>query len=130
MSTFNPDAGIPLLTEIIKAPQAADAAQAPSRPVETRAPAGEAAAAAQTDAERWTQLESELQERVLQQVLGRIDAILEQRVRDGLADVLQIAVDDLARQIRQSLHLTLSEAVKGAVRQEIDAARPTRSDNH
>ena len=107
MSTFNPDAGIPLLTEIIQAPQHAEGEPSAPPPAAAVQPADASEPAAPTDTGHWERLEQELQERVLQQVFRRIDAVLEQRVRDGLADVLQTAVEDLAHQVRQSLHQTL-----------------------
>ena len=117
MSTFKPDAGIPLLTEVIEvtaiSPEPEPAEAAPQLP-----PA---------EAERWARLERELQERVLQQVLKRIDSVLEQRVRDSLADVLQTAVDGLAADIRSSLQQSVEDAVKGAVMLEIEAARSPKN---
>lgn len=73
--------------------------------------------------EKWEQLEVELRERVLQQVLDRIDFVLEQRVRDSLADVLQTAVTELASEIRTGLHHTLKEVVTRAVSQELIKAQ-------
>jgi hypothetical protein len=63
--------------------------------------------------------EHEICERVLQQLLDRIDFVLEQRVRDNLADVLQIAVDHLAADIRQGLQRSLADVIARAVTQEI-----------
>lgn len=120
MSTFKPDAGIPVLTEIIDAPVLDENPQPASLRVAT-APASAA------DLERWEHLERELRERVLQQVLKQIDAALEQRVRDSLADVLQIAVENLAGEIRDGLRRTVKEVVTQAVRQEIATARASRN---
>ena len=64
-------------------------------------------------------IEREVAERVLQQLMGRIDFVLEQRIRDSLADVLQTAVDGLACQLRFGLKETLEDVVARAISQEI-----------
>ena len=65
------------------------------------------------------QLEKTLRENVLRQLLTRVDFVLEHRVRDGLADVLQTAVDGLAKEIRQGLTKSLEEVIHRTVSQEI-----------
>lgn len=67
----------------------------------------------------WEQLEADITERISRQVLSRIDFVLEQRVRDSLADVLQIAVEGLAQEIKRGLHQTLEDVIGRAVAQEI-----------
>lgn len=123
MSNYKPDAGIPVLTEVIEAADA-DRAGSPSH-----ATAAGAATAAIDDVPELTSLllsedelrrfEHEICERVLQQLLDRIDFVLEQRVRDNLADVLQTAVDHLATDIRQGLQRSLADVIARAVTQEI-----------
>lgn len=123
MSTFKPDAGIPLLTEIIDAPRLDETIPPTDAPVQAApTPAGPSA----LDAEQWERLEQELRERVLQQVMKHIDFALEQRVRDSLADVLQTAVDHLAGEIRSGLQHTVKDVVTRAVMQEINAARSSK----
>lgn len=68
---------------------------------------------------QWQALEQTLRERVLLQLQNRIDFILEHRVRDSLADVLQTAVASLADEIRAGLQHTLKEVIERAVAQEI-----------
>lgn len=70
------------------------------------------------DAE-WQRLESEIRERVLHQILERIDFVLEQRVRDSLADVLQTAVEGLASEIKGGLQASIRDVVARAVNNEI-----------
>lgn len=119
------DAGIPLLTEIISpAPAAPAPASAPlSAPSATQLLAGSTSlaerAAQEWDEETWNRMEQELRERILQQVLKRVDFVLEQRVRDSLADVLQLAVSGLAAEIQEGLHATVKDVVIRAVAQEI-----------
>lgn len=128
MSTFKPDAGIPLLTEIIDAPLL-DEATPSERASETNpaVPIASAAAPYALDAAQWEQMERELRERVLQQVLKRIDFALEQRVRDSLADVLQTSIETLAVEIRTGLQQTVKDVVARAVMQEINAARVSKN---
>jgi hypothetical protein len=119
------DAGIPMLTEIISAPLASDAAHAqpvdpaPPAEVEEDTAALESRAVSDWDQEQWGRLENEIRARILKQVLERVDFVLEQRVRDSLADVLQTAVEDLAAEIRTGLHHTIKDVVSRAVSQEI-----------
>jgi hypothetical protein len=123
MSSFKPDAGIPLLTEVIDAPTL-DRNTAPADAPLTMTSAPLTPPPSQTlDTEQWEQLERELRERVLQQVLKRIDFALEQQVRDSLADVLQTAVESLAAEIRTGLQQTVKDVVARAVVHEINASR-------
>lgn len=78
-------------------------------------------------AEDWQQLQTDITERISRQVLNRIDFVLEQRVRDSLADVLQIAVEGLAQEIKRGLHHTLEDVIGRAVAQEL--ARLQKSKN-
>jgi hypothetical protein len=127
MNNSTLDAGIPVLTEIIPAPQLdlqADVPDAGSPELAVMpAPDNDAAlrarAATDWDDEKWDRMEREIRERVLRQVLERIDFVLEQRVRDSLADVLQTAVERLASEIGSGLHQTVKEVVTRAVSQEI-----------
>lgn len=130
MSNNTLDAGIPVLTEIIPAPTETDAeVEADASAAEVPAILAASPVADISIPERrsppvweeaeWEKLEREVRERVLGQVLDRIDAILEQRVRDSLADVLQVAVARLANEIREGLQHSIKDAVTRAVTQEI-----------
>lgn len=120
------DATIPILTEIIEQEQdLAGAALAPEplspmEPDRTEAadPAGVQAAATLSDSQ-WQALEHQISERVLRQLQTRIDFVLEHRVRDGLADALQLALEGIAENIKRGLHQTLEEVIARAVAQEI-----------
>lgn len=127
------DASIPVLTEIIAQEQDfADAAliSAPSEPPPPEDPgASETAELAEVPAEmapstalsdkQWQALEHKISERVLRQLQTRIDFVLEHRIRDGLADALQLAVDGIAADIKRGLHQTLEDVIARAVAQEI-----------
>jgi len=126
MNPFSRDAGIPVLTEIIDAPP--DRENLPDAPAAAAGtmPAGEPSVEAleaemlsHWNDEEWNRLERKIRERILRRILGRIDAVLEQQVRDHLADVLQIAVEGLATDIKSGLHQSLEQVVANAVSQEI-----------
>lgn len=140
MNNDDPDADIPVLTEIIVRQEPAEAASSqtplapPSLAVETdaapqvpgNADSAVVAAITATDmpplaasADQWQALERKINERVLYQLQNRIDSVLEHRVRDSLADALQLAVDGIAANIRHGLHLTLEDVIARAVAQEI-----------
>lgn len=130
MIKASPDAGIPILTEII-GPD--DLQQVPvkvpapvNRPVPAESQAIQATSAQGLSETEWNRMADQVSERVLQQMLGRIDFVLEQRVRDSLADVLQIAVEGLATEIRQGLQQTLEEVIARAVTQEITRMQSTK----
>lgn len=129
MNKSSQDAGIPVLTEIIAVPARAVSPPvfAPLPPPAQTAPelvvefAAEAVPIEHPPIsgwldEEWTRLEQKISERVLTQLLDRIDTVLEQRIRDSLAASVQQAVEE----IRQGLQLTLEDVISDAVAQEID----------
>ncbi|AMO93894.1 hypothetical protein CFter6_1180 [Collimonas fungivorans] len=134
----NLDANIPLLTEvivplptltdIIETPQAA-AVAAPGLDddgsFDLPKARQEETAARTLSQHDWERLEAEVREKVLQQLQDRIDFVIEQRVRDGLADVLQTAVEGMAAQIREGLHQTLDEVISRAVSLELVKLKKT-----
>ncbi|HYC41420.1 MAG TPA: hypothetical protein VEB70_00360 [Noviherbaspirillum sp.] len=124
MSSTTSDAGIPLLTEVIPGPAPAGNkhAVAPETTVDAVKDdivTLEARAATILEEEEWDRLEREIRERVLIQIIERIDFVLEQRVRDSLADVLQTAVEGLAADIKGGLHVSMRDVVTRAVTHEI-----------
>lgn len=141
MTTPSFDNGIPELTEVIASDAVTNIA-APAATVTGKttsaftAPAStpkihdemtQARALADWSEKEWSHLETEVRERIARQVLGRIDFVLEQRVRDSLADVLQTAVEGLANEIRQGLHATLEDVIARAVAQEITRLKTTKN---
>jgi hypothetical protein len=118
------DASIPVLTEIVdEAPLDEPAEAAPAlAAVPLPAPAGgqlEARAIDSWTAQEWEQLERRLCERIVQQLQGRVDFVLEQRLRDNMAEVLQRSVSSLTEQIREGLQDTIEKIVVRAVSQEL-----------
>jgi len=67
----------------------------------------------------WNLLERRLSERILQQLQGRVDFVLEQRLRDSMEDVLKHAVAGLTSEIRSGLQDTIEKIVVRAVAQEL-----------
>lgn len=69
--------------------------------------------------EEWALLQDQITERVLAKIMLRIDSQLELRVRDNLADVLQLAIHQLSEEIRTGLQHTLEDVINDAVKHEI-----------
>lgn len=134
------DASIPVLTEIIiPVTETVDNAEAgtvtaattsssplPSPPSATVVQADAEATNVSIPEEHWQTLEQSLKEDVLKHVLARVDFVLEHRVRDNLADVLQTAVEGLAKEIRAGLKNSLEELVTRAVTQEINKVKNSK----
>lgn len=123
------DASIPVLTEVVPGP--APAAPEAREQVRVEAPVTAAAAAAPSGealerraierwtGEEWSVLERRVTERILQQLQGRVDFVLEQRLRAGIADAVDKAMAGFAAEIQGGLHETLGQVVARAVSQEI-----------
>ncbi|WP_211455324.1 hypothetical protein [Collimonas antrihumi] len=139
MTNGKHDANIPLLTEVIvPLPTLTDIIETPPAIATAAAPASTSAIDDEDSFELpsvqpeitlsqhdWERLEAEVREKVLQQLQDRIDFVIEQRVRDGLADVLQTAVEGMAAQIRTGLHQTLDEVICRAVSLELVKLKKT-----
>lgn len=128
MTTNQIDASIPVLTEIIYPDPATDTLP-PSAPNNAISHTEQTPAPFMMETRReitleeWQAIEQSLRESILNQVLTRIDFVLEHRVRDSLADVLQTAVENLSSEIRTGLHNTLEEVITRAVTQEISKVK-------
>lgn len=121
MSISPSDASIPVLTQIIGTPPAvavgtSQAAAVAKPPLAS----GSAENAAQLRTEEdWKALELKLNERVLRQILRRVDFVIEHRVKESLADILQVATEELVKEIRSGLQVTLEDVITRAVAQEL-----------
>ena len=109
------DASIPVLTEVFQEPAGQPAA---ARQDEVNADL-EARAIASWSEPEWNLLERRLSERILQQLQGRVDFVLEQRLRDSMEEALQQAMAGLTADIRASLQHTIETIVVRAVAQEL-----------
>lgn len=147
MNPSSRDAGIPVLTEIISSSVETDE-QLPnlvSVPANEQDPVMPAPAMNRMSAspvpnvdafefqavsllseEDWKRLERRIRERILIQIQSKVDAILEQRIRDSLADVLQLALEGLTVQLTEGLHKSLEEVISHAVSQEISRLQATK----
>lgn len=129
------DFGIPVLTEVIPTPprpahaEPAIEAVADTAPLATETKAADPAVHQPIDSwldEEWTRMEQKISERVLTQLLERIEPVLEQRIRDSLAQVMQVAAEG----IRQDFHQTLADAISDAVAQEVDKIHFSKKQNN
>ena len=122
------DSSIPMLTEVI----AVDDPDTRSFPAISEAQSSlipSASHSGEMNEQAWEEMEKTLRENVLRQLLTRVDFVLEHRVRDGLADVLQTAVEKLAQEIRQGLSKSLEEVIQRTVSQEISKIQSTTIKN-
>lgn len=147
MSSSSPfDASIPVLTEVIDtqallhqealpaaaAPSIADQAEQAGSAVVVDAfahhAAGSATALEQAPAEwaptdaaptDWAALEQRLCERILQQLQGQVGFLIEQRIRESMADALQLALASMAGQLADGLGGALEQIVTRAVGEEL-----------
>ncbi|WP_426208538.1 hypothetical protein [Massilia sp. TWP1-3-3] len=116
------DHSIPVLTEVFsdKADKPAAPARLDAAPLADQANADlETRAIDNWTEPQWNLLERRLSERILQQLQGRVDFVLEQRLRDSLEEILKAAIGGLAEEIRAGLHDTIEKIVVRAVGQEV-----------
>jgi predicted nucleic acid-binding OB-fold protein len=105
------DAHIPVLTEVLHdnpaAPQLEHSAQLEQRAVDG------------WSEREWELMERRLSERILLQLQNKVDFVLEQRLKDSMAEVLQHALSGLTHEIRNGLQQTIEKIVARAVAQEL-----------
>ncbi|WP_348697340.1 hypothetical protein [Duganella fentianensis] len=116
------DASIPVLTEVMKVDALSDdllpGESAPPRRTDLAAQLEEDAIENWTDTE-WEAMEHRLSSRIMQRLLSRVDFVLEQRIKDSMAEVLNHALRDLTNEVRVGLHDTIEKIVARAVTQEL-----------
>jgi hypothetical protein len=113
------DASIPVLTEVFS--DKADKAAPVERPAAQDSVSihlERRAVDTWTEPE-WNLLERRLSERILQQLQGRVDFVLEQRVRDSMEEALARALDGFTSELRTGLQETIEKIVARAVSQEL-----------
>jgi len=113
------DPSIPVLTEVVTEP----VAPTPAPVQEPAAEQLERRALERWTGKEWSVLERRVTERVLQQLQGRVDFVLEQRVRDAMADAMQRTLDSFTAELREGLHQALGEVVSQAVAKELEYLR-------
>ena len=114
------DHNIPVLTEVFSDRQAKDrrAADSPDAQDDVNADLETRAIDNWTEPQ-WNLLERRLSERILLQLQGRVDFVLEQRLRDSMEDVLKHAIAGLTEEIQDGLQQTIEQIVRRAVAQEL-----------
>ena len=110
------DASIPVLTEVFDKEEAAPALAPVQEPLHADL---EQRAIDSWSEPEWTLLERRLSERILQQLQGRVDFVLEQRLKDSMEEVLRHAIAGLTAEIQQGLQQTIEKIVVRAVAQEL-----------
>ncbi|MHA4867553.1 hypothetical protein ACXZ1M_07615 [Duganella sp. PWIR1] len=118
MSQASFDASIPVLTEVLKAEPLSDEAVAPPAQASAAEQLESAAIDGWSEAE-WAMMEHRLSVRIMHQLQSRVDFVLEQRIKDSMAEVLSHALHDLTNEIRIGLHDTIEKIVSRAVLQEL-----------
>jgi hypothetical protein len=112
------DASIPVLTEVLRDDPAPSAHSAPVPHADLDGQLEARTLAGLSDHE-WDVLERRLATRIVQQLQSRVDFVLEQRIKDSIADVLSHALRDLTGEIRSGLQDTIEKIVARAVSQEL-----------
>ncbi|MDO8034910.1 hypothetical protein O3297_15955 [Janthinobacterium sp. SUN128] len=112
------DQGIPLLTEVLLGPEAAPAMSV--EPVVEATPALPPTVA-QPD---WDAIEQRLTQRILHQVQGKIDHLLEERIAHVLQTALQNALIGMRGALREDLQQSLEQIVAHAVSHELGHLHP------
>jgi hypothetical protein len=120
------DASIPVLTEVLKAEPLGDellpgelgTAAARATPAQQAVQLEADAVEGWSEAE-WSMMEHRLSVRIMHQLQSRVDFVLEQRIKDSMAEVLSHALHDLTNEIRIGLHDTIEKIVARAVSQEL-----------
>lgn len=116
------DNSIPVLTEVFTDEPAAQVPAAATTPAPVQDHLNEALETRAIDSwtePEWNLLERRLSERILQQLQGRVDFVLEQRLRDSMEEVLTHAIGGLTAEIRVGLQATIEKIVVRAVAQEV-----------
>ncbi|TFW27673.1 hypothetical protein [Duganella callida] len=125
MSQASFDASIPVLTEVLKAEPLSDESLSANGATTIRPAPAEVAAALEADAidgwseAEWAMMEHRLSVRIMHQLQSRVDFVLEQRIKDAMAEVLSHALHGLTNEIRIGLHDTIEKIVSRAVSQEL-----------
>lgn len=111
------ETGIPILTEVIQAP--VYGVDTPERRARPRPPAVATDQPDAGDTAAFDRIAASVRAQVLQQLHDRVDATLEQRIRDSLAETVQVAVAQLTAQVRQGLQETVDKLLTEAIATEL-----------
>ena len=73
----------------------------------------------------WEKLQCEVHGKVLEQLQERINLIIEQRLRESIAGVLQSVVDAMAQQIKITLQHSLNDVISEVISLELSKFQNT-----
>jgi len=130
------DQGIPLLTEVLSGPEAlhettAEPEQAPSigkvdiiEMADIAEPEPAPASVPTIVQPDWDAIEQRLTQRILHQVQGKIDHLLEERIAHVLQTALQNALIGMRGALREDLQQSLEQIVAHAVSHELGHLHP------
>ncbi|MDN2670411.1 hypothetical protein OX459_03280 [Janthinobacterium sp. SUN026] len=113
------DQGIPLLTEVLLGPEVPESV-APAAAAVEEAPVLPPSIV-QPD---WDAIEQRLTQRILHQVQGKIDHLLEERIAHVLQTALQNALIGMRGALREDLQQSLEQIVAHAVSHELGHLHP------
>ncbi|MDC8759002.1 hypothetical protein [Janthinobacterium fluminis] len=111
------DPSIPVLTEVLK--DSTESVRKIPPPTVDHGEQLEELALKQWSDQDWHMLERRLSERILHQLQGRVDFVLEQRIKDCMAEALERALEDFTGALRSGLQDTIEQIVTRAVSQEL-----------
>ncbi|MBW3508334.1 hypothetical protein [Janthinobacterium sp. NKUCC06_STL] len=112
------DQGIPLLTEVLLGPEIS-----PSMPAEPVIETAQALPPSVVQPD-WDAIEQRLTQRILHQVQGKIDHLLEERIAHVLQTALQNALIGMRGALREDLQQSLEQIVAHAVSHELGHLHP------
>lgn len=121
------DAGIPVLTEVLAEMQTAMQTETPAElPAAAPWPPASAvlpvAPTPDTPAQ-WHQHAQDIEEHVMQQLLGQVNSLLRQQIAEQMATAFEQITGQLTARIQQNLELALRQSVQLAVAQEIEKSK-------
>lgn len=70
------------------------------------------------DAAAWAQVQMQAEERLVQRLLERVDGVLDQRLRESIAQVVQEQTRSLTLRLQEELESVLRQTVQEALAQE------------
>lgn len=117
MTSSRPDFNIPVLTEVLP-PSVLESLNVPAKQTQEAEP---------LDDMDWSDLENTLNERVLNQVMLRVDQALEAQLKSSLDEVIQATMELLAADLRNGLQQTIKDVVAQAVAEEIESTRLSKN---
>jgi hypothetical protein len=118
--------GIPLLTQVVRVGATAVPAGTPAPDAPVAVPVEALPALEELSEDQLELLEQHIRENVLRGLHGRIDQVLESRIRDKLAGLLEQVLNGMTAELKTSLKETMRDVVARAVAQELSSTLAKR----